>query len=115
MRPALGVVPALAVWLATISHANAARLDGNTLLEICERDRAACMLFVIGAVDAAEVTLETLGRRQIACPAANVTNAQLAEVVLSYLLDHPEIRHLSAASTALAGIGTAFPCPAISN
>ena len=45
-------------------------------------------------------------------PEARVALGQLTDVVIKYLRDHPEERHLHGAVLVITAVSDAFPCPA---
>ena len=88
---------------------------GNRLYEDCRSgnyfNRGYCGGYVTGIVD----TLEALQSRGILPPTAlcvpeEVTKGQLADVVLKYLEQNPERRHLEAGSLVPEALNRAFPC-----
>jgi hypothetical protein len=112
------------VLLAISSALAEEYLDGNQLLQLCEDNaepRGACIGYVVGIADLLMlftykgVTLaDADGNGMTAgfnwCRPAGVTNEQLADVVASYLRDHPEKRHLSALSQVVPALRDTFPC-----
>ncbi len=48
--------------------------------------------------------------RRRSCIPENVTNGQVSDVVIKYLRDHPEERHILAAILVVKAMAEAFPC-----
>jgi hypothetical protein len=67
-----------------------------------------CRGYIAGVADILE-NREVAGYR--ACiPAPTAEISQLAEVVTNFLRDHPDERHLTAASNVAFALSKAFPC-----
>ena len=80
---------------------------GNRLFEDCRAsnyfNRGYCGGYVTGIVD----TIEALQAR---CVPEESTKGQLADVVIKYLEQNPERRHLEAGSLVPEALNRAFPC-----
>lgn len=48
--------------------------------------------------------------RQRFCTPDNVTNGQMEDIVVKYLKDHPDERHMLAAILVVKAMTKAFPC-----
>lgn len=88
---------------------------GNRLYEDCRAanyfNRGYCGGYVTGIVD----TLEALQSRGVLpatalCVPEDATKGQLADVVLKYLEQNPERRHLEAGGLVPEALNRAFPC-----
>lgn len=72
-----------------------------------------CFAYVTGVwhgVMVAEVGLEVERGRQLACPPAEVTTAQLTRIVAKFLRDNPARHHQPAQVPVAFAIRDAFPC-----
>lgn len=65
--------------------------------------RITCLGYVLGVAD-------TLGATGNACIPPDTMEDQTRDLVIKYLHDHPESRHLGAASQVGISLMTAFPC-----
>jgi hypothetical protein len=107
------ILPALLVLGCIGAHAG---FDtGNRLYEDCRSgnyfNRGYCGGYVTGIVD----TIEALQARGVLpasalCIPAESTKGQLTDVVLKYLEQNPERRHLEAGSLVPEALSHAFPC-----
>jgi hypothetical protein len=84
------------------------------LLEECEAAETArqtfCLGYITGASDVDGMDGATFPERRHSCVREEVTNGQLKDVVVKYLKDHPEERHLLAAILVVKAQAKAFPC-----
>lgn len=110
--------PLLASLLAAASvctTANAAPgfKNGNSLFEDCQDEQsAACLEYVVGATDMLSlIQALRLKESPLYCQPKGVTGAQVQSIVVRYLRDKPEQRHLAAASSVAMALIGAFPCP----
>ena len=94
---------------------------GNALFEQCTRGRgsatywyddAACTAYIQGFVEGATSFQELWPkeRPRAICLPANITAGQMRDVVVKYLYNHPERRHLPAMMSILTATAAAFPC-----
>jgi hypothetical protein len=103
---------ALVLFAASIGQANAVEgfVDGNKLLEWCESqtgpNQLSCMMYVAGVSDAWDVA--TNANKSESCTPAAAPLKQVAAVVLKYLNQHPEERHMPAAALAFVAINEAW-------
>ena len=77
-------------------------LHGDELYRICRmadetQEKATCVAFIIGAVDALTQTHEV-------CLPRDVIGKQVVDKVINYLLSHPETRQYTAASQINAAL-----------
>ncbi|MFM7273629.1 MAG: Rap1a/Tai family immunity protein [Gammaproteobacteria bacterium] len=95
--------------------ATAAFDTGNRLYEDCSAEnyfnRGYCGGYVVGIVD----TIEALQGRGVLpanalCIPEGATKGQLVDVVLKYLGDNPDRRHLDAGALVPEALNRAFPC-----
>jgi hypothetical protein len=85
--------------------------DGNVLFADCQvADSFACLSYIIGAVDQLLYVQYALGGNRIVCIPPNVPQGQVRDIVIKYLADKPEERHVRAASVVVAALSAAFPC-----
>lgn len=105
---------ALFMLVACTTHAG---FDtGNRLFEDCRAanyfNRGYCGGYVTGIVDTIE-SLQSRGilPRDALCIPEESTKGQLVDVVLKYLEQNPERRHLEAGSLVPEALNRAFPCP----
>jgi Rap1a immunity proteins len=82
-------------------------IDGNLLLTACQSKRGETFQFCNGSIQA---YFDTLSVDRKICPEVHIMARQAWDVVVHYLIDHPEERHHSAASIARTALSTAFPC-----
>ena len=115
MRRAILVAVGLSCIL--VQAADAYYQTGNTLFEECQNlvsDRpdksfflsGTCGGYIVGVQDA----LEGSGRFCVPQGPGGVNNKQMVDLVMIYLRDHPEIRHLPAAGLVTAALKRKFPC-----
>lgn len=94
---------------------------GNTLFEQCTREReaptywyddATCTAYIQGFVEGATSFQEMWPkeRPKAICLPANVTAGQIRDVVVRYLYQHPERRHLPAMMSITTAAAASFPC-----
>ncbi|MGC2464984.1 MAG: Rap1a/Tai family immunity protein [Candidatus Acidiferrum sp.] len=117
-------IPALillspAIFLLCSISARAQRVStttGNDLLESCEStghfEQAFCFGYITGVTDTDAMDGAAFPDRRRSCVAENVSNGQVKDVVVKYLRDHPEERHLLAAILIVKAMSQAFPCKA---
>jgi len=96
--------------LALSLEASAGYLNGSKLLNICEQDRKACGLYIMGVADTHDIFVMWKDIEGYSCIPKDVTDTQLSTVVIKYLKDHPENLHLGAAGAILTAITKAWPC-----
>lgn len=81
--------------------------DGNQLLQNCDRssdfDQGICAGYVIGAVDGLSAKVGKIPD--------GVTIGQMKDVIIKYLVDHPESRNSPAASLVYLAVLEAWPKP----
>jgi hypothetical protein len=89
-------------------------LSGNALLEICKTQSGMCGGYVAGIADAMDDAQASNGSVQgwRACFPNGVSFTQEMDLAKRYLKNHPETRHLSAATLVARALAEAFPCPA---
>jgi hypothetical protein len=103
------VLPAALLAIALTSPVHADFSDGNELLERCSSEQSFgsgyCAGYAAAIADAARV----ISGDQVCIP-ATATLAQVRDVVIQYLREHPEERHYAAGSLVLRSLLVAFPC-----
>jgi hypothetical protein len=88
---------------------------GNDLLESCESNdfkQAFCLGYITGVTDLDGADGSAFPERRRSCVAENVSNGQVRDVVVKYLKDHPEERHIQASILIVKAMAQAFPCKA---
>ena len=125
---------AAAFLAASSCGATAQNLDGNTLLEACEAPETDglyffCTGYILGIVEGikwgASVTVVASGTKVETAELNGLTDFMLGycsppeaelrqhlDIVVNFLVTHPERRHESARGLALDAFREAFPCPA---
>ena len=85
------------------------KVDGNKLLSLCTgpTGKTGCEAYLSGVSDAAG----ELGTGKVCIPPA-VTTAQMRDVVVKYLKDHPGDREMKAGTLTLRAFSSAFACKA---
>jgi hypothetical protein len=104
-----------AVFLAVVFASGAAAahglspVDGNQLLKVCTgKDASGCEGFILGALG---MHLEDQKDHPVVCPARSATPPQLRDILVKFLLAHPETRSLKGAGVTILAMHQAFPCP----
>ncbi|HET9428995.1 MAG TPA: Rap1a/Tai family immunity protein [Allosphingosinicella sp.] len=87
------------------------RVTGRSLLAVCTENRAACLTYVMGAIDGVVMAATLVAGRNPLCLPADATNLQLTDAVIRYLRAHPEDADVSGAAVVVAGLVGAYPCP----
>jgi Rap1a immunity proteins len=95
-----------------LSPGAALALDGNDVLRTCENtsgyNEGFCLGYLLGVVDSL-----MNGAAPLICNndrTGNVTFAQMRDIVLKYLRDHPENRHCGAIDITYVALRNLFPC-----
>ena len=112
-------VTGVAFVMSALVHdpAHATFVSGNTLYEYCTaekgsstyyQDNAYCSGYVIGAVDAMEVSREINKKPQ--CVPTGATRGQVVAVFMKWINDHPEARSYDASALVTIAISTGFRC-----
>lgn len=84
-------------------------LDGNQLLDYCEKQALACSLYIDGVVDGQLSAIIRTNRDVPYCIPHEATGRQVMDVVVKYLREHPEERtHLGGILVARA-LSRAWP------
>jgi Rap1a immunity proteins len=104
--------------LATEDWTMQANLSGKDLFENCngeDADRLLCQAYVVGIADA--LLLEKSAGSSFAgwdacipTGPTGVKSERLITVVNKMLVEHPELRHLPAATLVATALSEAFPC-----
>jgi hypothetical protein len=86
--------------------------DGNTLLDLCRRDDNLCIAYVVGVVDGQLSAIVGTSRTLPYCTPVNSTSGQVKDVVVKFLNDHPEERHLLGSVLVAEALSQAWAsCP----
>ena len=106
---------AFALIFVAVPARAAIPVDGNRLLDFCERTitsvedagaHIACRNYVIGVVDG--FRLSPGGFKLLVLP-DGASGKQLDDIVVKYLKEHPERRHEPGAALILSALLDAFP------
>lgn len=105
--------------LVVASPAEAAYFDGNQLYTACTtqqgtynyfQEQSRCLAYIEGISDGLEYGRVTQKSSIRACVPAGVTGGQIMDVVIRYLWQHSEIRHLLASQLVTSALIESFPC-----
>ena len=115
------VSPALSqeVWIGSGTY-----YDGNKLYEFCQQKegllRAACVGYIIGAIDGTSSMYSVLGqitglpprmqKNNYYCLPANASAEQAVDVVIKWLKDNPSKRHQPATGAVWEAFANVWPC-----
>jgi hypothetical protein len=87
---------------------------GNTLLEACESkaelQQAFWLGYITGSTDVDGMNGAAFPERRRSCIPESVSNSQIRDVVVKYLKEHPEDRHLLAEILVVQALAKTFPC-----
>jgi hypothetical protein len=82
--------------------------NGNVLYQECTAaDSTPQNVFCTGYVTAVSDSLES---QRLICTPKHATAGQAIDIIVNYLRNHPEDRHLAAYSLAKLALMAAFPC-----
>lgn len=104
-----GAIALLATALLSC-NAEAAFNDGNTMLGRCTSNRDSEVFYCLGAIAGLADGIQTVSNGVICLPPA-ATVAQLRDVLLRHLANHPESRHHGIGALMYVALFAAFPCP----
>ncbi len=100
----LGALTAAAVLLFCLSQpATSGFYTGNDLNAQCTAKNAACFAYVEGMAD-------VLTQDGNVCIPPQLTGNKVADVIMDFLGDHPELRPANAASIGSIALQRVFPC-----
>jgi hypothetical protein len=110
------VFPALAIAVLFIPtpRAHAFGMDGNKLLNYCgtKAIQDAPANYSVGLCQGyVEAGMDYLKEMDLSCPGPHVSNGQVGDVVIQYLVAHPESRDQSGKVLVFSALAEAFPCP----
>ena len=87
---------------------------GNGLLNTCSSNEfwlgATCLAFIEGIAEGYSGRLSVSQHSQSFCLPSNVTLAQSRDVVVKWLRNNPENRHLIASALVVTALNAGFPC-----
>jgi hypothetical protein len=86
------------------------RASAGAITRVCNENLAACLTYVVGALDAFSATMAATGRPTTICIPPGVNNNRLMQVALAYLRAHPEAANMDGAEIVIAAIHRAYPC-----
>ena len=88
---------------------------GNGYLEACTSENVdiefSCINFTIGLFEGIQGGIAAVDAKQIFCSPSGATVGQMLDVVVKYIRDNPDIRHLPTSVIAAFSLKRAFPCP----
>lgn len=110
------IVPMVVLSLTVVARQGYASLSfetGNTLYEKCQDNNSmlnsgGCMGYISAIVD--DLASDNRINGFHACFSQYMTRGQVLDVVVKWLRDHPESRHLSANGLVARALSEAFPC-----
>ncbi len=70
----------------------------------------ACGSFIKGLVEGSTGALGRGGHPQLFCPPDGATIGQDRDIIVRWLIDNPQWRHLPAAAVSMKALSRAFPC-----
>ena len=104
----LGALVVAAGLLWPVSGFSGGFASGNKIFADCSApnssaQRSICLGYIAGMADALEIA-------KLWCPPEGVTVGQTVDIVMKYLREHPEERHLTASGEGGLALAIAFPC-----
>lgn len=69
-----------------------------------------CLSYAMGVIDSIDVAVKKGLMAPIFCVPSSVSDEQIEDVVVKFVEDHPEKRHLKGAAIIHAAITEGFPC-----
>lgn len=83
---------------------------GNKLSELCSyTDLDPCTTYILGVVDGQNAAVTATSRDVAYCIPETASSGQIRDVVLKYLRDHPERRHIIAGTLIANALADAWP------
>jgi hypothetical protein len=92
------------------AQALAVRATAGAITRVCNENQAACLTYVVGALDAFSATMAVTGRPATICIPPAINNNQLMQVALAFLRAHPEAANVNGAEIVIGAIHRAYPC-----
>lgn len=86
-----------------------AYLDGNKLYEYCQSNEFGCILYIQGVVDGQLAAISATTRDVAYCIPQGSTAGQVKDIVVKFLSDHPERRHLMGGVLVANALSNAWP------
>lgn len=112
-----GLLLVLCVGLLIVRPSHAQFMNGNELLEMCERNRAQAGGYIIGVVDweimtshAVESDRKTPIKKKYLCVPTGVIDTQIIDGVCASLKRKPEDRHWQASILVFNAAVGMYPC-----
>lgn len=95
-----------------LTQGRIAYLDGNELYEYCQSNELGCVLYIQGVVDGQLAAVTATSRDVAYCIPQGSTAGQMKDIVVKFLADHPERRHLMGGVLVANALSNAWPqCP----
>ena len=84
---------------------------GNDFLKNCAQESADCNNYTAGMLDGMQgMAAYTKSKYDIACGGQVVTVRQMKDILVKYVRDNPETRHLHTGVLFIEALKRAFPC-----
>ena len=84
---------------------------GQDLVALCRTDRPACTRYIVGASDMIAGLETEKSLPPMVCVGASVTEAQLTDVTVKFLTDHPGSLDRGVGGLIWAALYDTWPCP----
>lgn len=120
MRKVIGLAVAAAVMVGASCprNSNASStgegITGNQFIKLCNEspryDEGECFAYILGTYHGFTIAESLHDVEPLTCVPSTVTVDQLSEVVIKYLRNNPQNRHLPARGLVMIAIRNAFPC-----
>ena len=108
------ILLAVAAALATTASPTVPSFEsGNSIYSSCAgtgTHYTACLGYITGVADTYLYLQVTRRLPQMICFPLGVTQGQIVDTVVRFLVDHPESRHTTASSLVRDALKSAFPC-----
>ena len=105
---ALGLLLTVPVAAPSFGQSNqiARFYTGNDLKQLCDRSKASCTNYIIGASDMIQLSQS----KKWICLPSSVDSIQLVDIIIKSLETNPETRHVSASVLIWNSLLKTFPC-----
>lgn len=120
MRKVLGLAVGAAMMVGVIcsQHSRASStgegITGNQFIKLCNEapryDEGECFAYILGTYHGFTIAERLHDVEPLTCVPNTVTMDQLSEIVIKYLRNNPQSRHLPARGLVMIAIRNAFPC-----
>ena len=113
-------ITGMVALVAALLSGSAVAADGNDLIKWCQdvnSDNAATKSsfgsgYCMGTMSMVYTLVNYINSSlpMEMCPPPDITNEQMARIVVKYLQESPEVLHLDAATLTFSALRTAYPC-----